>query len=133
MHSILFRMILMVLVLLVLVLFSLASPVLASDGTAPVPPSTLGATLVAIAGAVTLLVQGIKRILETFGFEVGGLAAVALNVLLSLAGNVAAADPHEVLTLAFMVGLLLTVAGAAGIHDVLKRFNPSQPKTNEPV
>jgi hypothetical protein len=109
--------------LLVAVVVQLPLPLLAQDGTAVPKPAGIAAyaaQIVALAGVITGVLQGLKKI---FPVAISGKVAVGLNMVLSLLAAVAEcqADPAQVFSLGFLLKLALIALSAAGIHDVLRR------------
>ena len=78
--------------------------------------------IVGLAGAVTLLVQGIKKLLELLWPAANTtVVGVTLNIAASLVATVATADPAQLYTFATIQQLLMVALGAGGLHSLVRR------------
>lgn len=78
--------------------------------------SALPVKLVAISGTVYVLVAALKKIFPA----ISGPWSMLLNVLFSTASVLMVAKPGDLANPAFWASLMITVAGASGIHGTVK-------------
>lgn len=93
---------------------------------APVPTSpntVLAGQILVIAGMISALLQGVKKLIPA----VNGKIAVALNIALSIAGAYAVAPAGSVLTIQFLCSVIGNSLGSMGIYSLVKK---SQAETN---
>jgi hypothetical protein len=109
---------------LFVVLILIAFPVFAMQGTVPIPVtptpapiSTLATNIIVIAGIVSTVLQGIKKLLPA----INGKLAVALSIIASIAGAYAVAAPGQVMSVQFLVTALGAALSANGIYSLVKK------------
>lgn len=86
---------------------------------APAPGPTSGMALaqkvIVIAGMVSVLLQGAKKIFP----QIQGNVAIVISVLASIAAAYAVAQPGDVISVNFLITAIGSALGANGIHSLV--------------
>jgi hypothetical protein len=108
------------LLLLAVVMF-VCFPLFAQTGPTPAPTPTPTATLagqvIVIAGLISTLLKGLQTLIP----GLTGKVALAVNIVLAIAGAYAVAQPGQVLTIQFLCSVVGNALGSMGIYDLLKK------------
>jgi hypothetical protein len=103
-------------VLFAIVLLVLCAPLAHAFQTptpTPTPVSGLPVKIIAVAGVVAAVLQGLKKFIP----GLNGWVAVLASVVLAVAGAYATADPNNVLNIQFFTTTVLGALGANGIYS----------------
>jgi hypothetical protein len=102
--------------LFIAITFLFVTPAFAQNGDTGNTTLGIAEQIIAVAGIVTAVLQGLKKLLP----NIQGTVAILFSVVLSIAGAYAVAPADQVLTLAFLFQVILTVLGSNGIYGLLQ-------------
>ncbi len=101
---------------MLLAFFLVTLPTFAASAAPAGDAASVAAKIIAIAGVVAAVLQGLKRFIPA----ITGPIAIVGSVVLAVAGAYAVADPGTVLSIQFFTTTLLAALGANGIHSFAK-------------